>query len=196
MKPAVDFPTNARNADGLDSRCKPCCAARSRAWRHGNPEAARASEMRWQKKNPDKVKVTRDRANLKFRRANPEAWGESARRWREKNPERVKLNVARHAKENPVLYAVKAAARRAQTKSATPPWLTAEQRREIAALYHEARRRTLETGEPHCVDHIVPLQNPAVCGLHVPWNLRVITRRENQRKWSRLDDALLSETKP
>jgi len=44
------------------------------------------------------------------------------------------------------------------------------------------------TSERYVVDHIVPLINPAVCGLHVPWNLRVITQEENLQKSNKLVD--------
>jgi 5-methylcytosine-specific restriction endonuclease McrA len=71
---------------------------------------------------------------------------------------------------------------RAQTKRATPKWLSKYDRNAIACLYQQARALTKMTGELHVVDHIVPKINPLVCGLHVPWNLRVIHWLENAQK--------------
>lgn len=56
---------------------------------------------------------------------------------------------------------------------------------EIKRLYLEARLRSIETGVPHEVDHIVPLLHETVCGLHVPANLEILTRRQNRRKSNR-----------
>jgi 5-methylcytosine-specific restriction endonuclease McrA len=73
-------------------------------------------------------------------------------------------------------------ARRRKHRDATPPWLTRKQKAEIRQLYQIAITMTKTTGERYVVDHIVPLRGEAVCGLHVPWNLRVITQDENLKK--------------
>ena len=43
-------------------------------------------------------------------------------------------------------------------------------------IYREAKRRG------KTVDHIVPLSSPIVCGLHVPWNLEIVDREQNESK--------------
>ncbi len=80
-------------------------------------------------------------------------------------------------------------ARRRKHRLATPKWLTRRQKGEIRQLYQIAMTMTQTTGEQYVVDHIVPLRSEFVCGLHVPWNLRVITREENLAKSNQLVDT-------
>ena len=86
-----------------------------------------------------------------------------------------------YRKKNLHIQAAKQSKRRARKKFQVIK-LTAEQRREIKNIYKRARELTESTGVPHDVDHIIPLSNPYVCGLHVPWNLQVLPKRLNAKK--------------
>jgi 5-methylcytosine-specific restriction endonuclease McrA len=72
--------------------------------------------------------------------------------------------------------------RKRRHREATPKWLTPAERLQMRELYVQARKLTELTQERYVVDHIVPLRGESVCGLHVPWNLRVITQEENLKK--------------
>ncbi len=58
---------------------------------------------------------------------------------------------------------------------ATPPWITYEQIRAMAAI-------SVNCPRGHHIDHIVPLSSPIVCGLNVPWNLQHLAKGPNLLK--------------
>lgn len=95
--------------------------------------------------------------------------------WRERSKE----HRAAYAKDNADRGAEYFAHRRALKLQATPVWLTPEQRKQIAGWYRLARATGRE------VDHAVPLAGKNVCGLHVPWNLQLLTPFENRSKGNR-----------
>ncbi len=78
------------------------------------------------------------------------------------------------------------ATRDARKLKATPHWLTQEQHAEIKAIYQDA---ALREGLWH-VDHIIPLRHPNICGLHVSWNLQVLTANDNQNKSNSFDGTM------
>lgn len=72
--------------------------------------------------------------------------------------------------------------RKAHVKRATPAWVNRE---ELRKMYISAANETRRTGIPHHVDHIEPIQGIDVSGLHVPWNLQVVTASYNCAKSNR-----------
>jgi hypothetical protein len=92
----------------------------------------------------------------------------------------------KHKEANPDLYRELVNVRRRRFRDATPTWLTAEQKLEIRFHYRMAIALSRATKVPHAVDHIIPLQGDDVCGLHVPWNMQVLTQDENLKKSNKL----------
>lgn len=82
---------------------------------------------------------------------------------------------------------------RAQQKQATPKWLSKAQLNKIRALYKEAKLLSKVTGVQHHVDHIMPLNSDVLSGLHVPWNLQILTSRENIQKSNRVDGEAIAD---
>ena len=96
-------------------------------------------------------------------------------RLRQKNSKR-KEDKARYLKnfrnKHSGFSAAHCSKRRARTKRAMPGWVD----------FGEVKRIYLECPKGMVVDHIIPLKNDIVCGLHVPWNLQYLTRLQNSSK--------------
>jgi hypothetical protein len=156
------------DADG--KRCSKCKTVKPHSefnLSNGSPDGrhrhCKECQRRWRAENKDTLRAL----NAKWIAENPEKYSGMVLRIRERNRART---------------AARESARRAATYAATPTWAAAD---EIASIYEQARSMTIETGVEHHVDHIVPLKSKKVCGLHVPANLRVITKSENSRKSNR-----------
>lgn len=112
------------------------------------------------------VKVQRRESKVRCYSRNPEKFRALGRLDYLNNTERCKLN---------------AFIRHSRVKTATPPWVT----KEMLKPFFELRNAlTKSTGISHDVDHIYPLvsKDRSFCGLHVPWNLQVITSSCNRSK--------------
>jgi hypothetical protein len=100
--------------------------------------------------------------------------------------EEKRMHKGNYKRENPEVYKVLCNARRRRHREATPTWLTTEQKEDIKQLYISAQKITKLTGVRYEVDHIIPLVNENVCGLHVPWNLQVIPKIDNLKKANKI----------
>lgn len=158
------------------------------------PEKQREYSRRWREKNPEKRRQVVQACSEKRR--------DKAKAWRLANAEKlrqaqiayrpIKNAKRRAAREKTLEYErkVRAAAphkhrekkarRRARLAHAIPQWLTKAQREEIKDWYALAAMTAAE------VDHVIPLLGVNVCGLHVPWNLQLLTRSENAAKGNRM----------
>lgn len=136
--------------------------------------------------------------NRRKERPKSEASKAAGKRYYEKNKDVVKARAAARPKEhqrmyretyrlnNPEAHRIKCNVRRRRHREATPTWLTKEQKDNIKQLYIEAQKLSKLTGVRYEVDHIIPLINENVCGLHVPWNLQVIPKLENLKKANKI----------
>ena len=96
--------------------------------------------------------------------------------------EEKRRNRADYKDRNVDVVRADTSVRKRRHREATPKWLAPAERLQMRDLYVQARKMTELTRERYVVDHIVPLRGESVCGLHVPWNLRVITQEENLKK--------------
>lgn len=162
----TEFGKNRNNRDGYQYSCKKCRKNwadnnkdYAKNYREVNKERIKSLCADWYKSNREQV--------LNSQKDNREYIAKREKNYR-------KINSHKRNAMN--------AKRRANKLKATPIWLTPEQLLEIENLYLIAKNLKLITGITHHVDHIVPLQGKTVCGLHVPWNLQILSATENLRK--------------
>lgn len=148
------------------ARCKTCYVAAVKKYADANREQVRANNReasaKWREANREREKTR----TLAAYHANKGRHAARRKAWAKANPDR------RAASEN---------RRRAAKLKATPIW--ADQER-IALLYKEAQEKN-QDGQPHHMDHIVPLKSKYVCGLHCEANLQVIPGADNISKGNR-----------
>lgn len=132
-----------------------------RAYALANRQRFVANAKRWKAANRDRE----NRQERARRAANSEKYRAAERR-------------KRHAK--PHIYRAKRNARDRRLREAAPPWVD---RAELKRIYELAAWLGMQ------VDHIYPLKGANFCGLHVPWNLQLLTATENAAKGNRLPVA-------
>lgn len=96
--------------------------------------------------------------------------------------ESIRVRVKRYRKANLPKVNAADAAKIKKRKRATPKWLNWFHRAQIEEFYELAAAKSVQTGVEHHVDHVVPIKGKKVCGLNVPWNLQLLSAKDNMRK--------------
>lgn len=79
----------------------------------------------------------------------------------------------KHYSENKEYYLQKSTIRQRTVKQAIPKWANKD---DLKNVYLEAKYFGMQ------VDHIIPLNHPLVCGLHVWDNLQLLSQKDNAKK--------------
>jgi hypothetical protein len=177
-----------------DCWCKNCCSESSKTYYHANKDKRSAYN------NLPASKAAKAVSEKKYREVNRDALAAKKKEYYIKNIERIKNKYAEKYANNPEPIKLRKALwvdqnrakhnancmdRHTRKLGATPAWLDDDQKWIIEQIYDLAQERTKLMGIKWHVDHIVPLRSKVVCGLHVPWNLQVITASENCSKRNR-----------
>jgi hypothetical protein len=179
-----------KSKDGHQHVCKTC----EKEYKDRNKEHCENYRKLYVIQNKEKISEYRKEYN----KINENKIAEQKQKYYEENKDRIslyydlnkeKIAIRRkdYYKENKPYFIASAAKRKAIKLQATPSWLTDEDFKNIQKFYEESYYLRLLTGEEYHVDHIVPLQGKTVCGLHVPWNLQILTAKENIAKSNKFD---------
>ena len=168
-KVRAEFACDSKRPDGLYAWCRVCTSEYKKAKRKGKPPE-RSVVGRKPPRSPEKQReVVRARyhANIDARRAyNREHTNEYNKKIRE---------------ETPWVFTARLAEYRARVLQATPPWADLAKVKEL----YKKRTELRALGFDFDVDHVVPLNSPLVCGLHVPANLQLLDKSLNYSKGNR-----------
>jgi len=211
-KPLESFFARKGAKDGRNTECRECTMQICKKWKEKNIDKVKQYKTDYYSRNADMVNANSRLSAQRRRLEDPEKARVKYRKWYHNNKDKAKLASENWCAKNPnwhSLYAIenkekiskrhqewaknnkglvreKSRRYQAQKRGATPPWLTAIHRAQIQEMYDVAVALEVQTGVPHHVDHIHPLQGRACCGLHVPWNLQILSQRENISKSNKM----------
>ena len=157
----------------LNSWCQCCCKEHKKEWYQKNKasELVKAKEYHhatYAEKREHKV--------------------QKATEWVKNNPEKYKINAKKCYEKTKSKKMAYAGMRRALARNAVPSWFDSV-KQSIDGIYAMRDWMNLTMfGIKYEVDHIIPLKNNFVCGLHTPNNLQIISQFNNRSKQNKFKE--------
>lgn len=163
------------NSNGLVGRCKECVKKYRADYNERNRKEIRRKNNLYKKINSKRVYayVKEKGAHKKY-----------LKKYYEENKEKIKARVSENSRRNLGLSNARKRLHKLRKKKAAPLWLTEYHVKKTKEVYVKAKRLEELDGIKRHVDHQIPLKGVGVCGLHVPWNLQILTEKENLEKYN------------
>jgi hypothetical protein len=189
-KEILEFNKDIKSKDKLRYECKVCQSEYRKKYYKQNKEKEQSQQQQYRKENKTELSLkaktyqvsNKDRISdyqKQYRVDNEDKLREQKEEYYLDNIEYFKEKNKQYREDNPEKMRFHNANYRAAKLRATVKYADIN---EMSKFYEEAHRLTKETGIPHEVDHIIPLQGKNVSGLHVETNMQVITESENSKK--------------
>lgn len=138
-------------------KCWDCSCISSNRWYKNYTQCSSCSFKEWRIKNLEKRKLYK----REYRISNKQILLEKKRIYNQKTKNNTHIQCKRRAKK----------------KQAMPSWINLDL---LQQIYQNCPKNMV-------IDHIIPLQNELVSGLHVPWNLQYLDRSSNAYKHNKFD---------
>jgi hypothetical protein len=180
LSTAQHFSKHAGTNLGWNTKCKTCEESpKKKAYRKQYKAQNRESILAQSKEYRKQAKEKRQQYAIEYRKRKPEIVHRNSNNWKRKNAH-VCIEYVRV---------------RELKKKQGINTLTEDQKLEVKAIYKQCRELNQNgSGVVYCVDHIIPLTHPDVCGLHAPQNLRILTKLENNQKHNKFDGTPENES--
>jgi 5-methylcytosine-specific restriction endonuclease McrA len=174
---------------------KTCCRCYSKEYRIKNQQRVKETLAKYAKSckgkartknwaNTAKGKESSSKRNARFKSSEKYLEYIKTDRYQKLKKLYYKNGYFRKKNKDPWYHSLRRAKRRAINKQATPKWINQK-------LFIDFYKQSSDKFE---VDHIIPLVNFLVCGLHVPWNLQILTKSENRSKGNKFDGTYHNES--